>query len=392
MDLGNTISKTPYFLYSELNIVIQIQKLLNNGIIEKNIYYSLMANNNIQLLQIIKENGLGVFTSSLSEIQIALHAGFNSKQIIFCSSNLNLREIQQLVDIDPVIIADSYNQLLKYLNYNKLKQIGIRISFAPEFYKTYGALEIQRQGLSEEQLPAAIELCRNKKVQIIGIHSYLGTNISNVEFYKAGISKLLKCVSSLNDLSFIDLSGGFGLDFSKENSDFNISDVVKFFDVERQKYSKLSSLLEFKIEPGRFIISPAGNLICTVIEIIEKDGNIFIGVDANLSNFPRPYIYKDYHLITVCDREVRHDKILSGVYIVGNTAKSDDFLAQNIEFPEVQEGDRLCIHYAGAYCYSMSSNFCAQLKPAEYLITKENELVKIREEETLDSFLNTQRL
>ena len=391
-DIALKVINTPHYLYEEYILEWQINKIKTFGIKGENIHFSLMANNNVHLLKILKNKGLGVYTSSLPELQIALKTGFANTQIIFCSSNLKSAEIEKVIEINPIIIADSYNQLIKYLQNNKLQQIGIRISFDSEFYKTYGALDIQRQGLSEEQLPSAIDLCWSKKVKVVGIHSYLGTNISDIEFYKAGISRLLKCTSSIDGIDFIDLSGGFGLDYSKENSNFDISEIVRFFEDECTKYPQLLSSLELKVEPGRFIIGPAGKLICSVTEVIEKDDKIFIGVDANLSNFPRPYIYKDYHLITVCDREVRHDKILSGVYIAGNTAKSDDFLAQNIEFPDVREGDRLCIHYAGAYCYSMSSNFCAQLRPAEYLVTEKDELVKIREEETLDSLLRTQNL
>lgn len=381
---------TPYYKYNEVLILEQVKKLVSSNVIVQNIHFSLMANNNIYLLKIIKNNGLGVFISSLQELLIAQKAGFSNKQIIFCSSNLNASEIEQVINANPIIIADSFNQLEKYIQGGRLKQIGIRISFEPEFYKQYGTLEIQRQGLSEHKLLEAIEVCDKSHVRIIGIHSYLGTNISNIELYKDGLTKLFNCAILFKDIEFIDLSGGFGLDYSIKDSDFNIVDIVKYFEKERLKHTQLSNSIELKIEPGRFIMGPAGKLICSVTEVFEKDGKTFIGVDTNLSNFPRPYIYGEYHLITVYERKNENKTLLQNVYIVGNSAKSDDFFALDIEFPLVEEGDRLCIHYAGAYCYSMSSNFCAQLRPAEYLLTIKNEIVKIRKKETLETLLETQ--
>ena len=378
--------KTPFYLYSTSIIYNQIDKIMFCGLSKSHIHFSLMANNNIHLLKLIKERGLGVFTSSISELLIALNVGFTNDKIIFCSSNLKKTEIEQIVKINPVVIADSYNQLVKYLQCG-ITQIGIRISFESSFYKKYNHLEIHRQGISEKQLQQTIDLCHKTNAKIIGIHSYFGTNISDVDFYKAGLSKLLKCATLFNNIEFIDASGGFGLDFTKEESDFGIEEIVTEFHKARLKHPQLSSSIELKIEPGRYIIAPAGRFICSVTEKFEKDGKIFIGVDANLAIFPRPYIYKSQHRITVFKRVKETDKILRHVYIVGNSAKSDDFFACDVDFPFVEEGDLLCFHYAGAYCYSMSSNFCAQLKPAEYLLTTDNNIQKIRDEETVDMFL-----
>lgn len=381
--------KPPYYLYDKHFIHNQINKLSFCGLSEKNIHFSLMANNNTHLLTLIREKGLSVFVSSISELTIALKSGFTKEQIIFCSSNLKQNEIERIVTINPIIIADSYIQLERYIQFG-VKQIGIRISFEPDFYKKYHSLEIQRQGISENQIQQTVEFCYKKNVKVTGIHSYLGTNISDIEFYKEGISKLIQCAIHFKDIEFIDISGGFGLDFTKKDSDFPIKDIVQEFHTARSKYPQLSNI-DLKIEPGRYIMAPAGKFICSVIEVFKKDGKTFIGVDANLAIFPRPYIYKKrgQHLIEVYPSANETDKKLKNVYIVGNSAKSDDFFVRNKKFFSfVSEGDLLCFHYAGAYCYSMSSNFCGQLRPAEYLLAEDGNIQKIREEETIDVLLS----
>ncbi len=382
---------TPYYLYDASIIKAQIRKIEDAMILRKNIHFSLMANNNINLLKILYDSGLGVFVSSIQELEIVQKVGFENRRIVFCSSNLKTNEIERVIESNPIIIADSLNQLRKYLNTGSLKEIGIRISFEPEFYRENNFLEIQRQGIEVDQIPLAIELCGRNKVKIIGIHSYFGTNNSNENFFKKGLAKLVKLSTVFRDIEFIDSSGGFGLDYSMENFDFNLAELARGFDKEISMYAELSKSTELKIEPGRFILGPAGKLICSVTEVYEKQGRTFIGVDTNLSNFPRPYIYGDYHRISVYRRAKENSNMLPKVIIAGNSIKSDDFFAVDIEFPSVEEGDLLCFNYAGAYCYSLSSNFCCQLRPAEYLLTENQEYVKIRKEETLNSLMNTQQ-
>lgn len=326
----------------------------------------------------------------MQELEIAKEAGFNNKKIIFCSSNLKIEEIQKVIELNPIIIADSFNQLKKYLDCGKIKEIGIRISFEPEFYKKNNFLEVQRQGIEIPQLPDVLDLCNSRQVRMIGIHSYFGTNNSNEEFFKIGLGRLIEIATHFRDLEFIDGSGGFGLDYSSEDFEFNISGLVDCFKHEIARHPQLSDSIELKIEPGRFIIGPAGKLICTVTDVYEKQGKTFIGVDTNLSQFPRPYIYHQYHRINVYSRAHESTRTLRNVYIVGNSIKSDDFFAVDIDFPSVEEGDLLCFNYAGAYCYSMSSNFCGQLRPAEYLFTVNKKFLKVRNEETLLTLLHSQ--
>jgi len=383
--------QTPYYIYNKQTLDKQVLKLVNANIKRYNIHFALMANNNIHLLNLIQTYNIGVFTSSIQELKIALQLGFVNDKITFCSSNLKISEIEEVSRLNPIIVADSLNQLRKYISYGKIQKLALRLSFNPEFYKKFSELEVQRQGISENEVEDALEICKAKNVKVIGVHTYLGTNISEIDFYKNGIRKLLNIALNINNIKFINISGGFGLNYQNIESNFDFIGLVNFFKNELSKYSKLSKTIELKIEPGRYIIGPAGKLICSVTEIIIKNNKVFIGVDTNLSNFPRPYIYKKPHVITVYQRKNNSNKKFKNAFICGNSAKSDDFFALNTDFPFVEEGDLLCIHYAGAYCYSMSSNFCALLRPAEYLLNESGKIEKIREAETLDSLLNTQQ-
>ncbi len=381
--------RTPYYIYDKSIIRQQIEKLVEANIKRSNIHFSLMANNNIHLLKIIKNTGIGVFVSSIQELQIALSANFKKDQIVFCSSNLNNEEIDFVIKESPIIVADSYSQLKKFISNNIIDEIAIRISLSPELYKKYNEIEIQRQGISISQIKDAINYCKINNIKIIGIHTYLGTNVRNISFYKEGLNELLNLSQGLNNLGFIDMSGGFGLDYKVSDSEFNIDEVVKHFENKRLNNPNLSKSIELKIEPGRFIMASGGKLITKVIEVNKKDANVYIGVDTNLSNFPRPYIYKESHLITAIKRKNKTESKFSNAFICGNSVKSDDFFVQNIDFPFVEEGDLLCFHYAGAYCYSMSSNFCSLLKPAEYLIEENTNKIKlIRKKESIQSYLN----
>ena len=384
-------SDTPFFVYDSSVIRKQLFSLINANILNHNIHYALMANINMYLLDLFYKFGIGVFASSVTELKIALKVGFESNQIIFCSSNLKINEIEEVSKLNPIIVADSLSQLKKYISYGGVQKLVLRLSFNFEFYKRFHELEVQRQGIAEDEVENALEFCKTKNVKVIGLHTYLGTNISDINFYKSGILKLLDIAKKINYLKFINISGGYGLNYQNIESNFNFNELVSYFKNELANCSGLSKSIELKIEPGRYIIGPAGKLICSVTEIIEKNNKVFIGVDTNLSNFPRPYIYKTPHLITVYQRKSTLKKTYKNVYICGNSAKSDDFFALDIEFPYVEEGDLLCIHNTGAYCYSMSSNFCALLKPAEYLLNESNIVEKIREAESLDFLLNKQQ-
>jgi diaminopimelate decarboxylase len=381
---------TPFYIYDEDVINKQIHRLIYSKIMPGNVHYSLMANDNLQILKIVKNQGIGAFASSMNELMIALKAGFDKSQIVFCSSNLSDDEIRTISSIGPILITDSFMQLKKYSLMGGIKEIGIRISFESEFYKKHGVLDVHRQGVAEKDLDQVQEFCRNNSIKVIGLHTYIGTNIADIEVFKKGLDRLVNCLTPFDNIKFVDISGGFGLDYGKIEQDFKVSTLINYFDNEISKKYKSDNGIQIKVEPGRFIIGSAGKLFCSVIEVKEKDGQVFIGVDTNLSNFPRPYIYKISHLITVEERKSNTEKFYNNAYICGNSAKSDDFFLSATTFPVVEEGDILCIHHTGAYCYSMSSNFCALLRPAEYLLKKSGEIIKIRNAETLDTLLENQ--
>jgi len=381
---------TPLYLYNCQVIKDNINQIRTNLKYKPlALHFACMSNNNIELLRLIKSQGIDIFVCTTEELYIAQKAGFKNKNIAISASNLNDYELGILVKSNGIINADSLYQFDKLIKLG-LKRIGLRIApnvkMPPSIINAAIGKE-SRLGIQEEDALSLINKSRHSDNLVIGLHMYIGANILDYKLYLDAIDRLISIGKQIETLEYIDIGGGFGIDYNRKkrfnwkNFDYEISTRMN------ELSDQLGKPIELKLEPGRCIIASAGILIARIIEIKEHNGKLFIGTDTNMSNFARPYIYNQNHEIILINNKNCNKQ--NTVYICGNSIAAKDFLAKKIKLPKAQVGNYIAIMDTGAYGYSMSSNFCSRLRPVEVLL-KNGKAILIRERETVNDLIRKQ--
>ncbi|MGA3112577.1 MAG: diaminopimelate decarboxylase, partial [Candidatus Bathyarchaeia archaeon] len=251
-------------------------------------------------------------------------------------------------------------------------------------------------GLWEEEAIQAYAIAKRARVERFGIHMHIGSGILEVEPYMQAVEKLLSIAKRVHDevgvsFDFIDIGGGFGVPYSPEDKDFDwatfSSKVVGPFKSKMAEYGLGKPFL--CVEPGRYLVCDASILLTTVNTVKVTPSKKFVGVDAGFNTLIRPTMYGSYHPIVVANKLGAKDKETYDV--VGPICESGDTLAKDRELPAVEEGDLLAILNAGAYGFSMSSQYNARPRAAEVMIRQGKSLV-IREREQLDNLTANQHV
>jgi len=385
---------SPLYVYDIEKLGTNI-RIIRNAITHRplSIHFACMANNNISLLKEVRRLGIGIFVCTSVELAIGRSAGFTNDQIVITGSNFNDTEAKAIAQPNITINVDSISQLIKFTIYGNSSEIRYGIRVTPDCSLPSGIMNKavgpgSRLGILEEIIPNITDIARDHGIIFNGTHMYLGTNINNFKVFSDSFETLLNVSSKLSNLEYIDIGGGFGI--SRSTDDY--FDWNAFGAMVDKGMKKLTSLIgkdvELKLEPGRAVVGTAGVLLTRVTELKRQNDHVFIGTDTSLSNFIRPYLYHQYHDIISVDQN-KYGTIDNNVTICGNTVASEDIFAKQLAFPKVEEGDILAIMDVGAYGYSMSSHFCARLRPAEIMV-KNGQTILIRKRETVDDLLQGQ--
>jgi diaminopimelate decarboxylase len=251
-------------------------------------------------------------------------------------------------------------------------------------------------GLWEEDAIKTYAVAKKARVERFGIHMHIGSGILEVEPYVLAVEKLLTIAKRVHDevgieFEFIDIGGGFGVPYKPEDQEFNLAEfaskVVAPFKAKAAEYGLGKPFL--CIEPGRYLVCDASILLTTVNTVKITPSKKFVGVDAGVNTLVRPMMYGSYHPILVANKLTVSDKETYDV--VGPICESGDALAKERALPVIEEGDLLAILNAGAYGFSMSSQYNARPRAAEVLIRQGKSMV-IREREQLDNLTANQRV
>lgn len=398
--IGNLLAKeltqkfgTPLYVYDKSIIEKNYREIVNKVLYEpKEIHFSIMSNGNVKILMVMKELGMNLHASSVEEVYLGLKATFDPTEIIVTGSNFSEDELRYFVEKGIFVNLNSVPQIEKYGMLNYGSEIGIRITCdlpLPEAIINAAVGSSSRSGISPSEISDIQTVVDKYKLKVTCLHSYIGTNIMQPEYIIEAISQLVNTAAVFPFVCYINVGGGFGIDYEDGSHKF---DWKLFGKQVSDKMNGLSKRKErpvvLKIECGRAIVATAGILLTKIIDIKYKNGNMFLGVDTNLSNFARPYIYNAFHKI-VPATNVKNRKIQNKVFIGGNSVTSQDFLGKERKMPILEEGEIIAILDVGAYGFSMSSNFCGKLRPAEILIDGE-EAILIRKRETTEDLLRNQ--
>lgn len=380
---------TPVYIYHAEKIAEQYQKLKSAFAGQDVVFfYASKALTNINVLRYVKSLGANVDCSSVNEVKLALHAGFEPQKILYTSNGIAFEEIEEAKSLGVHINIDSLSNLEKFgKKFGGSYPIGIRLRpniLAGGNLKISTGHDKSKFGIPVEQFEKVIKCVEKNNLFIQGLHIHTGSEIRDVDIFVKGIAKLFEIVPYFKDLEFMDLGGGFKVPYKEGDTETDINLLAQKV---KEAFANYNNPKHFQIwfEPGKFLVSEAGYFVTQVNVLKETSQTLFAGVNSGFNHLIRPMFYNSYHRIGNISNE-SGAKIFYTV--VGNICETDTF-AEDREISEIREGDYLVFYNAGAYGFEMSSNFNSRLKPAEVMV-KSGKAVLIRKRDVFEDLLKNQ--
>ena len=390
---------TPFYVYDEEGIINNINNIKsafswNKGFKE---YFAVKATPNPFILKLMKEHGLGVDCSSLTELMLSKAAGFSGDDIMFSSNEtpeedyVLAKKLGAIINLDDITHIDYFDKLCG-LN----ETMSVRYNPGGVFTVSNGIMDNPQDakyGMTTEQLFDAVRILTDRGVKHIGIHSFLVSNTVTNDYYPMLAEKLFQLAVDVHNktgahIAFINLSGGVGIPYTPDQEP---NDIFVIGDEVRKVYERVlvpAGMDDVAIytEMGRFVMGRYGALVTKAIheKHIYKE---YIGVDACAANLMRPAMYGAYHHITVCGkRDLPADHVYD---VTGSLCENNDKFAWERPLPEIRLGDLLVIHDTGAHGSAMGYNYNGRLRGAEVLHTAEDGFRLIRRAETAADYFAT---
>ncbi len=385
---------SPTYVYNEEIFRKRINEL-KNLVDYKNfvVNYSAKANSNLALLKIANDEGVNVDAMSPGEIYVNKMAGFPADKIFYISNNVDDEEFKYAIEAGVKVSVDSISQLERYGKLNPGGEVAFRINpgvGAGHHKKVVTGGKKTKFGIEMRFIPEIKRLLKEYDLKLIGINQHIGSLFMTGEAYAESASAILSVAKEFDDLQFIDLGGGFGIPYKKYEGEARL-DLAPLGDhltkVITNFVSEYGKEVTFKIEPGRYVSAECGMLLGTVNTTKENYDLKYAGTDLGFNTLVRPMMYDSHHDVEIFrGSDVKSTKEES-VRIVGNICETGDIMAKDRVLPEIFEGDIIGVRDAGAYGFTMASNYNNRLKPAEVLINREGNAVLTRRRDTLDDIV-----
>jgi diaminopimelate decarboxylase len=382
---------TPLYVYDGARIAEQITKLKSAySAANVKIKYAAKALTNVSILKLMRKNGVGMEAVSLGEVHLALRAGYLPGEITFTPSGVDFSEIEEAVTLGVAINIDNLSTLQKFgARYKDTYPCGLRLNpniMAGGNIKISTGHSNSKFGISVLQLEEILTLMRTFGIRISGLHIHTGSDIKETEAFLKTAEVLFETAKSFPDLNFLDFGSGFKVAYKDGDIVTDIQELggklAKAFNEFCQRYGRN---LELWLEPGKFLVSEAGTMLVQVNVVKPTPIVTFAGVNSGLNHLIRPMMYDAYHhIINVSNPSGAQQRYT----VVGYICETDTF-GSDRDLNEVREGDILAFKNAGAYGFSMASNYNSRVRPAEVLIIN-GEAKLIREREKFEDLLKGQ--
>ena len=382
---------TPLYVYDASVIARQVDELKNafSGQAMK-IKYAAKALTNISILKLMRTLGVGLDVVSRQELELALKAGYVPTDIQYTPNCVDFEEIRWATEQGVQVTLDNISMLEKFgQTYGGERPCCIR--FNPHIMAG-GHLKIStghidsKFGISILQIPEIMKVVNEYGLLVNGIHIHTGSDILDTEVFLKGAGILYGVAENFPDLKYIDFGSGFKVSYYEGDPATDIVDLGKNLEVAFKEFcQQYGRPLEIWFEPGKFLVSEAGSLLVNSNVVKTTPATVFVGVDSGMNHLIRPMMYDAHHeMVNISNLNGR-----TRVYAVVGYICETDTLGWNITLNEVSEGDIIAIKNAGAYGFSMSSNYNSRLRPAEVLIL-DGEAHLIRRRETMEDLVATQ--
>ena len=383
--------QTPYYVYDFDYISKQYNELKDAFKARKSlISYAVKANSNLSVVKHLGDQGSGADCVSIGEVKRALKVGIPKYKIIFSGVGKTDEEIREALNLDILMInveseAELHRVAFVAKELDKKSRISIRVNPNVD-PKTHPYIST---GLHENKFGVDIDTAKrmyvfskmNDNIEPIGIHCHIGSQLTELEPIKESVNIVADLVRNIKsalkiELSFFDVGGGLGIVYDNET-------LINTYDYAQTVLDALFGLdITVVCEPGRFLVGNSGTFVTKVLYEKVNGSKRFVIVDGAMNDLIRPSLYDAYHKIEVIDKIEN----VSDCNVVGPVCESGDFFAKNIELPQTQNNDLVAIYSAGAYGFTMASNYNTRGKVAEIAFENGQDRL-IRRRETFDDLI-----
>ncbi len=381
---------TPLYVYDETILRTRCRELANllPGRNFK-VNYSAKANTNLELLKIVREEGLLVDAMSPGEIYIEELAGFKPSEIFYIGNNVSVEEMKYAVDRGILVSVDSLSQLESFGQNFPGQRVAIRFNSgvgAGHHEKVVTGGKKTKFAVQKEYVPEVKAMLKKYDLKLVGINQHIGSFFLRPDEYGDGAKALLDIVKQFPGLSFVDFGGGFGIPY-EETHRLDLKVMADMLDTILDEFLAEydNKNIMFKIEPGRYIVAESSALLGRIHSIKDNYGRRYVGTDIGFNVIMRPVLYNSYHHIDVAKKHDTEECEIA--YVCGNICESGDLLAKERMMKKAEVGDVVVMKDTGAYGFAMASNYNCRLRPAEVLIDTEGNDRLIRERETMEDLV-----
>ena len=356
------------------------------------LHYAMKANSNPTLLRLLQQEGAWIDAVSPLEVRLALDAGFAPERILFTGNNSAPDELDYCIAKGVPVNLGSLEALRRYGERYPGTEASVRVNpcmGAGHHSHCITGGPASKFGIYHDRVATALKIATQNRIRIIGVHSHIGTGIYAPEPMLAAMELVLQASRGFPELRFIDFGGGFGIPHRPEQTPLDLPELGRQMQERFSSFcSEYGRPLTMKLEPGRFIVGPAGILLVTTTNFTDTPDYRFVGVDSGFNHLVRPTMYGAYHHILNASRSTGPEQ---EVVIAGNICESGDIFSRSEEgmtrkIPEIQVGDCLALCDAGAYGMSMSSQYNTRPRPAEVLV-ENGQARLIRHRETYEDVI-----
>ena len=392
LDLVNKYG-SPLYVYDTDIIASQYRRITDafEKVEQLQLNYAVKALSNINILRFFKNLGAGLDTVSIQEVNLALSVGVDPKKIIYTPNGVSLEEIENVakkgvqINIDNLSILELFGQ--KHPEIPVCIRINTHIMAGGNSKISVGHID-SKFGISVHQVPHIKRVVENTGMHVNGIHMHTGSDILDIDTFLRATEILFDVAKKFKTIDFIDFGSGFKVPYKEGDISTDIEQLglqlTERFNSFCKDFGKKVTLM---FEPGKFLVSKAGNFLAKVNVVKQTTSTVFAGIDSGFNHLIRPMMYDSYHHITNISNPDGRDRYYS---VVGYICETDTF-GSNRRISEISEGDILCFENAGAYCFSMASNYNSRYRPAEVMIYNNDDYL-IRERETFEDLIKNQKI
>lgn len=381
----------PLFIYDSAKMIAQYERLTSAfDVPNLKIHYACKALTNLSVLRLFKKLGAGLDCVSIQEVYLGLKAGFKPEEILFTPNAVSFEELEEAISYGVKMNIDNL-ETLEYIGH-KHPNTPVCVRINPHIMAggnrniSVGHID-SKFGISIHQIPLLERIVKSLDIKVEGLHMHTGSDILDSEIFLHAAELLFEVAEKfIENLTYIDFGSGFKVKYKPQDYETDIENFGKEMSEAFQHFcQKMNKDLCLIFEPGKFLVSNSGYFLVKTNVVKQTTSTVFACLDSGFNHLIRPMFYNAYHHIV----NVSNPNDIPKLYtLVGYICETDTF-GWNRRISHIKQGDILAFYNAGAYCYSMASNYNSRYRPAEVMIHEGKDYL-IRERETFEDLIRNQ--